>query len=153
MFTIGELSKQTDVNIETIRYYERIKLVPAPSRTESGRRLYDDKDVRRLMFVRHARDLGFEIVVIKRLLALQEKPEASCKDVTRIASDQLESVESRIRRLVSLRKELTRMVAACCNNKVATCRIIEVLTESNESRRLKRIPGGRRVSLSGSKKG
>lgn len=130
MITIGTLSKRTGVNIETIRYYERIKLIPAPSRTESGRRLYGAEDIRRLTFIRHARDLGFDIAAIKTLLALQEMPDASCQEVTQIAADQLEAVESRIRRLLRLRTELTRMILECDNGKVATCRIIEVLADA-----------------------
>src|SRR3546814_4738304 len=132
MITIGTLSKRTGVNIETIRYYERIKLIPAPSRTESGRRLYGAEDIRRLTFIRHARDLGFDIAAIKTLLALQEMPDASCQEVTQIAADQLEAVESRIRRLLRLRTELTRMILECDNGKVATCRIIEVLADAPE---------------------
>lgn len=129
MITIGTLSKRTGVNIETIRYYERIKLIPAPPRTESGRRLYGAEDIRRLTFIRHARDLGFDIAAIKTMLALQEMPDASCQQVTQIATDQLEAVESRIRRLLGLRTELTRMIKDCDNGKVANCRIIEVLAD------------------------
>src|SRR3546814_14323603 len=109
MITIGTLSKRTGVNIETIRYYERIKLIPAPSRTESGRRLYGAEDIRRLTFIRHARDLGFDIAAIKTLLALQEMPDASCQEVTQIAADQLEAVE---------RSEERRVGKEC----VSTCR-------------------------------
>ncbi|WP_371422388.1 helix-turn-helix domain-containing protein [Tardiphaga sp.] len=129
MIAIGILSARTGVNIETIRYYERIGLVPRAARTESGRRFYGDVDVRRLSFIRHARNLGFEIAAIKAMLALQEAPEASCKQVSQIASDQLFSVESRIQRLLGLKTELTRMIRGCDNGKVATCRIIEVLAE------------------------
>lgn len=130
MIAIGALSKRTGVNIETIRYYERIKLIPAPLRTDSGRRLYDAQDIRRLAFIRHARDLGFNISAIKQMLALQERPESSCKAVSRIATDQLKGVESRIRRLIGLRSELNRMIKACSNGKVATCRIVEVLADA-----------------------
>ncbi|MGO4562768.1 MerR family transcriptional regulator [Rhizobiales bacterium 3FA27D7] len=130
MITIGTLSKRTDVNIETIRYYERIDLIPPPPRTDSGRRLYGAEDVRRLTFIRHARDLGFNIAAIKAMFALQEMPQASCEQVSRIAGDQLAAVESRIQRLLGLRTELTRMIRECDNGEVANCRIIEVLAES-----------------------
>lgn len=130
MIAIGPLSKRTGVNIETIRYYERIKLIPLPARTDSGRRVYGAEDVRRLTFIRHARDLGFDIAAIKTMLRLQDVPEASCKQVSRIAADQLAAVESRIRRLRRLKTELTRMIAECDNGKVATCRVIEVLADS-----------------------
>lgn len=130
MIAIGALSRRTGVNIETIRYYERIRLIPPPPRTDSGRRLYGAEDVRRLTFIRHARDLGFDIAAIKTMLALQDVPEASCEQVSRIATDQLAAVESRISRLLGLRTELTRMVSECDNGKVASCRIIEVLADS-----------------------
>lgn len=130
MITIGTLSKRTGVNIETIRYYERSRLIPPAPRTDSGRRLYKAEDIRRLTFIRHARDLGFDIAAIKTMLALQDVPEESCQRVSRIASDQLQAVESRIRRLRGLRTELVRMIKECGNGKVATCRIIEVLADS-----------------------
>lgn len=129
MIAIGALSKRTGVNIETIRYYERIGLVPLPPRTDSGRRLYGAEDVRRLTFIRHARNLGFDIAAIKTMLALHDVPNASCRQVTQIAIDQLECVESRIRRLLGLKAELTRMIKECENGKVATCRIMEILAE------------------------
>jgi len=129
MIAIGALSKRTGVNIETIRYYERINLIPSPPRTESRRRLYGTEDVRRLAFIRHSRDLGFDIPAIRKMLALQEMPEASCEQVSRIATDQLEAVEMRIRRLLGLKSELTRMIHECDNGKVGQCRIIEVLAD------------------------
>lgn len=130
MIAIGILSRRTGVNIETIRYYERIGLIPSPPRTDSGRRLYGLEDVRRLTFIRHARDLGFEIAAIKTMLALQEAPDASCEQVCQIASDQLAAVESRIQRLAGLRSELSRMIAGCENGKIASCRIIEALADT-----------------------
>lgn len=130
MIGIGILSQRTGVNIETVRYYERIRLIPPPPRTESGRRLYGAEDVRRLTFIRHARDLGFDIAAIKVMLRLHDVPEAPCQQVSQIATDQLQTVESRICQLLGLRTELTRMIKECDNGKVATCRIIEVLADS-----------------------
>lgn len=100
---IGDLSRRAGVNIETIRYYERIGVLPKPARQSNGRRTYSPVDARRLGFVRHARDLGFDLSSIRELLALQEQPEASCDDASRIAQAQLEAVESRIARLLKLR--------------------------------------------------
>ena len=128
MLTIGKLSRRTGVNIETIRYYERVGLLPTPGRTESGRRLYDESDSRRLAFVRHARELGFEMATIRALLALQDKPERSCAEVTEITRLQLTAVESRIERLCGLKEELVRMINACAGGKVANCRIIDALS-------------------------
>lgn len=125
---IGDLSRQSGVNIETIRYYERIGVLPKPARQSNGRRSYGHADAGRLGFIRHARDLGFDLPSIRVLLALQEQPEASCDDASRIAQDQLEVVESRIVRLLNLRDELRRMVSECDRGRVAECRVIEALS-------------------------
>jgi len=127
MFTIGTLSKRTGVNIETIRYYERTGLIDAPPRTASKRRLFDDAAVRRLSFIRHARELGFDVPTIRDLLALQTAPDAACDDVTRLASAQLHAVEARIGRLQVLKAELSRIIRRCAGGKMADCRIIEAL--------------------------
>ncbi len=124
---IGDLSRQSGVNIETIRYYERIGVLPKPARQSNGRRTYGSVDADRLGFIRHARDLGFDLKSIQVLLALQEQPEASCDDASRIAQGQLEAVESRIARLIKLREELRRMVSECGRGRVAECRVIETL--------------------------
>lgn len=129
MITIGALSRRTGVKIETIRYYERIGLLLPPPRTESGRRLYGPEDARRLALIRHARDFGFDMPAIKIMLALQDVPDASCEEVSRIAKDQLAAVERRIGRLLGLRDEFTRMISACANGKAADCQIIEVLAD------------------------
>ena len=124
---IGDLSRHAGVNIETIRYYERIGVLPVPARQENGRRSYTEVDARRLGFVRHARELGFYLAAVRALLALQEQPEASCEDASRIAQAQLAEVESRIARLLNLREELSRMVNECGRGVVAGCRVIEAL--------------------------
>jgi DNA-binding transcriptional MerR regulator len=124
---IGDLSRHAGVNIETIRYYERIGVLPVPARQENGRRSYTEVDARRLGFVRHARELGFDLAAVRALLALQEQPEASCEDASRIAQAQLAEVESRIARLLNLREELSRMVKECGRGVVAECRVIEAL--------------------------
>jgi Predicted transcriptional regulators len=127
---IGDLSRQAGVNIETIRYYERIGVLPKPARQSNGRRTYSPADAERLGFIRHARDLGFDLPSVRVLLALQEQPEASCEDASRIAQGQLEEVESRIARLLSLRDELARMVGECRQGRVSECRVIEALSIS-----------------------
>ncbi|KKX23790.1 MULTISPECIES: helix-turn-helix domain-containing protein [Hyphomicrobiales] len=125
---IGDLSRRTGVNIETIRYYERIGVLPKPARQSNGRRTYSPADAVRLGFIRHARDLGFDLTSVRVLLALQEQPEVSCDDASLIAQDQLEAVESRIARLLKLRDELRRMISECGRGRVAECRVIEALT-------------------------
>ncbi len=129
MIPIGTLSKQSGVHIETIRYYERAGVLPKARRAANGRRVFDQQDVRRLAFIRHARELGFELASVRALLALQEKPELSCKSASDLASAQLSAVEGRINRLTVLREELKRMIRACKNKRVFDCRVIDALTK------------------------
>ena len=129
MFTIGILSRRTGVHIETIRYYERIGLIPPPPRTASRRRLYNDDQARRLAFIRHARELGFDVLSIRVLLALQGTPDASCSDVSAMAKRQLDAVNRRMLRLRMLKAELGRMIKRCEGGRMANCRIIEALIE------------------------
>jgi DNA-binding transcriptional MerR regulator len=124
---IGDLSARSGVNIETIRYYERIGVLPKATRQTNGRRIYSPADAERLAFIRHARDLGFDLTSIHVLLALQDQPAASCETASQIAQGQLEAVESRIARLLSLRDELARMVSECSRGMVSECRVIEAL--------------------------
>lgn len=128
MMSIGALSKQSGVHIETIRYYERAGVLPKARRAANGRRIYGEDDAGRLAFIRHARELGFDLVAVRALLALQEKPELSCKAASDLASAQLSAVESRLIRLTVLRDELKRMVRACKNGRVVDCRVIDALT-------------------------
>jgi len=84
-FSIGELSRRSGVNVETIRYYERIKLLPAPPRTTSGRRIYTTADLRALAFIRRSRELQFPLDVIRELLRLGASRSAACREVQKIA--------------------------------------------------------------------
>jgi len=124
---IGELSRATGTNIETIRYYERIGLLPAPSRTAANYRSYGDAHRARLSFVRHSRDLGFTIEEIRSLLDLSDHPERDCADADRIATRHLEQVEEKIAQLTLLREELSRIVGRCRGGIAADCRVIEAL--------------------------
>ncbi|MGV6871537.1 MerR family transcriptional regulator [Pseudochelatococcus sp. B33] len=124
---IGELSRRTGVKVPTIRYYEEIGLLAAPPRSEGGQRRYDTAAVQRLNFIRHARELGFEIDDIRELVAMTQSPQASCHAADSIARKHLEDVERRIARLTALRGELTRMVEECGHGRVCDCRVIEVL--------------------------
>ena len=130
---IGDLSRQAGVNIETIRYYERIGVLPIPARMSNGRRTYGEADAQRLCFIRNARELGFDLASVRVLLALQEQPEASCEDASRIAQSQLDAVEDRIARLTNLKTELRRMIAECRLGQVADCRIIDAMAGGRSS--------------------
>ncbi|PKP87481.1 MAG: transcriptional regulator [Alphaproteobacteria bacterium HGW-Alphaproteobacteria-17] len=124
---IGELSRATGANIETIRYYERIGLLPQPARTRANYRDYGDLHRARLTFVRHSRELGFTIEEIRSLLDLSDDPGRDCGEADRIASRHLAQVEEKIAQLTLLRNELTRIVGRCRGGAAADCRVIEAL--------------------------
>lgn len=129
MMTIGSLSGATRVKIETIRYYERVGLLPAPTRTAGGRRQYDRNDERRLNLIKHSRELGFGMPAIRKILELIRHPDAPCAEVVHIVEEQLAAVDERIKRLMALRKELTGMADACgSGNRMAECQIIESIS-------------------------
>jgi Cu(I)-responsive transcriptional regulator len=131
---IGELADQTGANAETIRYYERIGLLPRPPRTNGNYRDYGRSHLQRLAFIRHARGLGFDLDDIRALLDLADEPQRDCGDVDRITSSHLEAVDAKIAQLEKLRAELGRMLAKCRGGQVADCRIIETLSEQSVSR-------------------
>lgn len=131
-FSIGALSRETGVKVTTIRFYEQIGLLPVPFRTDSNRRTYGRDDVKRLRFIRHARDLGFEIDAIRQLLALAAHPDHPCARADELARAHLREIDSKIARLVALRAEVQRMVEDCEQDKVGTCRVIEVLADHGE---------------------
>ena len=126
---IGELAERTGVKVPTIRYYESIGVMPKPGRTGANQRRYGDRAVDTLRFIRHSRDLGFDIQEIRDLLTLAAHPERPCDRADAIARHHLEQVEQRIAIRQSLRGELKRMVKQCAGGRVATCRVIEVLAD------------------------
>jgi DNA-binding transcriptional MerR regulator len=132
-FAIGEAARQSGVKVPTIRYYEQIGLLPAASRTEGNRRLYDRRDLDRLAFIRHARELGFEVDAIRTLLSLQDEPEQSCAAADTIAKARLTEVDKRIASLNALRDELLRMVQQCASGRIGDCHVIETLADTSHS--------------------
>ena len=130
---IGELARRAAVKVPTIRYYEQIGLMPETDRTEGQQRRYDKTAVARLAFIRHARELGFEVDAIRTLLSLQDDPNQSCARADEIAKARLEDVEGRIASLNALRKELQKMVEACACGRVGECRVIETLADRSHA--------------------
>lgn len=106
---IGELAKKLGLNAQTVRYYERIGLLPEPERTEAGYRLYRDEDLRRLKFVKNARNAGLTLGEIKEVLAFHERGEAPCSYVTEAIARRAEEVDRQITELTKFKKELDRL--------------------------------------------
>ena len=129
---IGALARETGVKATTIRFYEDIGLLPRPPRTESNRRTYDEPDVKRLRFIRHARDLGFEVDAIRQLLSFADHPDRPCREVDQIAREHLQEINSKIAQLVALRTEVEHMLDQCSHGQVRECRVIEVLADHAE---------------------
>jgi len=129
---IGELSRRTGVKVPTIRFYEQIGLLPSPPRTEGNQRRYGKPEVERLNFIRHSRELGFEVEDIRELLEMAASPQASCHQADSIARNHLTEIDRRIASLTALRGELTRMVEECGHGRICDCRIIEVLADHGE---------------------
>lgn len=130
--TIGEAARQSGVKVPTIRYYEGIGLMREPGRSEGNQRAYEQADLDRLTFIRHARKLGFEIDAIRTLLSLQDNPLQPCATADAIAKARLSEVEQRIRSLMALKVELEMMVEGCVHGRVDQCRVIEVLADHGQ---------------------
>src|SRR5216684_6797234 len=126
-FAIGELSRLSGVNIETIRYYERIKMLPAPPRTASGRRVFGATDLRFLVFIRRSRELGFSLDEIRALLRLGAPAMASCSEVKEIATRHLEDIRAKLRDLKKLERLLSKTVARCSGNTAPDCPVLDIL--------------------------
>ncbi|WP_234729572.1 MerR family transcriptional regulator [Acidocella facilis] len=124
---IGELARVTGTNVETIRYYERTGLLPAPPRTASNYRVYSAAHVARLSFTRRARDLGFSIEQIRALLDLSDQRDRPCKAVDMIAREHLAEVERKLAGLQALQHELSALISQCKQGTVGECRVIEAL--------------------------
>ena len=125
--SIGRLAALTGVHLETVRYYERIGLMPAPARTDGGHRVYSDVHRQRLAFVQRARKLGFSIEDIRTLLALSEPTRRSCRDVEVIAAAHLENVRAKIADLTRLEQLLTAAVTRCLTDDDPSCPVLDML--------------------------
>ncbi len=128
-FPIGELSRRTGVNIETIRYYERIGISPASPRTASGRRVYGPAERRTLTFIRRARELGFSLNEIRTLLALSgENDRGTCAEVREVAARHLDEIRTKISDLRAMEQVLAVTVARCDAGELSGCPVIQTLS-------------------------
>lgn len=126
---IGALAKATDTRVVTIRYYEKIGLLPPPRRTAGNYRAYRVEHLDRLRFIRRCRDLGFTLEQVRDLLRLSGEDDRDCGEVDHIAADHLRTVERKLEGLERLADELRRIIGRCRGGgRIRDCRIIDALT-------------------------
>ncbi len=134
--TIGQVADAAEVNIQTIRYYERRGLFPMPRRTPAGYRQYADDAVARVRFIKHAQQLGFSLREIEELLGLRVRHGAACDTVERKTRQKIEVVHQRIRDLQRMKRTLERLAAACMARRPTDdCPILEVLEDHDDTAR------------------
>ncbi len=138
--TIGDLGKATATKVETIRYYERIGLLPKPPRTAGNYRAYGQPELARLSFIRRARDLGFSLDQVRELLTLSDDRHQSCAAVDAIATTHLAEVDRKLADLTALRGELSRLLGDCRRGTIADCLIIDTLAPAEEIQLQKTAP-------------
>ena len=124
---IGELARSTGTKAETIRYYERIGLLPQPARTAANYRSYGKDELMRLSFIRRARALGFSIEQVSALLDLANFRDKSCEAVDALAQKHLATIDSKVADLTALRSELADLIGQCRKGTIADCRILDAL--------------------------
>jgi MerR family copper efflux transcriptional regulator len=126
--TIGELAERAHVNRETVRYYERRRLLPRPLRAVSGYRVFNEDAVRRLRFIRHAQDLGFSLNEIRELLALRVKTVDTCDRVRERAEAKIADIKRKIESLRHMKDALSELVAECSRRgRTKECPILDSL--------------------------
>ena len=126
-YAIGEMSNLTGVNIETVRYYERIGIMPKPDRTNGGNRQYNHDQLKRLSFIKRCRDLGFSLDEIRALLEMVDRRDFTCGEVHGMTVDHLATVKKKVADLRRLEKALQAMAAECGKGDVPDCPIIDTL--------------------------
>jgi len=132
--TIGQLARATHTRVETVRFYEKTGLLPAPGRTGANYRAYTDAHLDRLGFIRRARDLGFSLDQVRELLELADERDRPCAAIDAIATAHRAEVERKIADLLALKLELDSLIAQCSSGTVAQCRIVDALSP-------RRLPG------------
>ena len=128
----SDVAKQANVNLETIRYYERKGLLPKPPRTASGYRTFSSETVRRVQFIKRSQELGFSLKEIKELLTLRIDPRTTCTDVRRRAEEKVADIALKIHDLQRMKKALTQLAAVCPGRgATSTCPILKTLDSTN----------------------
>lgn len=135
MMTIGELAEAAGVGVETVRFYERKKLIAQPQRPASGYRRYDEDTTRRIRFVRQAQELGFTLAEISQLLELRLDPRRSCADVKREAETKIVDIDGKLAALRTMREALVDITRSCSGEgPTSECPILDAIEVSAGTR-------------------
>jgi MerR family transcriptional regulator, mercuric resistance operon regulatory protein len=154
MISIGALARRSGVQAETIRYYESEGLLPRPERTAAGYRLYGPSDIERLSFIRQARELGFKVDSVRRLLSLADRKVDTCDEVRELASAHLAEVRTKLADLRRMERVLSDLVRSCVGRTVPECLLLEALAAPDAQRtalahsRVKRADSSRHRKMS-----
>ena len=125
--SIGQVAQKTGLTIKTVRYYERIGLLPKSPRSENGYRNFSPASVRALNFIAAARKLGFSILETKQLLGLKDNKTRKSRDVNQLVQIHLLEIKNKLKMLKQLEKELKDLAQSCSNNDQPNCKILETL--------------------------
>ena len=131
MISIGRAANAANMPVKTVRYYDEISLVKPSGHSTNGYRLYDERDIRKLVFVRHARAFGFSIDTCRELLDLYENPARTSKEVKEITSQRLEEIRQKMEELQRLYDELSHLENTCHGDERPDCPIIDFLAEGD----------------------
>lgn len=132
--TIGQIAKGVNVNVETVRYYERVGLIPLTPRTESKYRIFPVEVIQRINFIKKAQDLGFKLSEIKTLLSISDSGEYGCREVQQFASQKIEEIELKIRDLLEIKSILQDLTNRCPGQgSIGECPIINEFKEGGDS--------------------
>ena len=126
-YTIGDAAMQTGISAKMIRHYEQVGLLKEALRTEAGYRLYNDRDLHMLRFIRHSRDLGFSIKQIEELLGLWQNTDRPSREVKKLAQAHLNVLDAKIQELNAMKAELERLVHCCKGDSRPDCPILDGL--------------------------
>ena len=138
-FSIGVLSERSGVNIETIRYYEKIGVMPKPARSAAGYRVYGHDHTRRLHFVRRGRELGFSLNELRGLLSLVDGHTYTCREVHALTVEHLRDIRQKIADLRRLERAMSNMAAQCTGDQVPECPVIDALFEMRSIKRSRSV--------------
>lgn len=133
--TVGELAKRAGINLETVRYYEKEKLLPVPERTSGGHRIYTAEDVERLRYIQSAKSVGFTLRETRTLMRLREAdPGDSCDDVMELARRKLSEIETKLAEMHSIRELLAGFINSCPEKDLGHCQVLHGLEHARADR-------------------